>query len=611
MESNYYSLELIYSIAITFAIIWLIDGLKLIIESYCHGPKQKKYVGEHDKVTVIVAAYNEENVIIKTINSLSSIVPMQNIIIVDDGSKDKTAELVHTHAPEILLLSIANKGKVGAIHQALMHVKTPYVLLMDADTEFEPGFIIPTQALEEKYATAVSFNIVPTVTGKSFMNRFWLNFQSHEYAKSMQIGRRFSNPTKSVHCISGAAGLFCTDRLKELAKEHTTIFPGEDLERTLLELTANGNVIFSESTVFTDVPQTFSQLTRQRIIGWWPGLWRNMWLFLKLIVKRKEPVRLRYELIYEIFALVTNPLKIISLVVMIMKKEWYLLLFVFCMYLLLEIFVFFRIKKLNGKYIKMEILVVGLFVFYSLYQMFCVTLAFFVFLYKKLLTKDWVKVVAVSLIALLTPLVSQAQEKKKNWTIDYEYSHINDPGKDRSFEGQQLYLGYKKVYATLNTTPYNAVNVGGYFGSFIVDARYQWQSHGGALKVQYEHWFGNFVPHIIVGYGVFEKVPSVTSPSFPTAGIGLNYYFGDKSNVSIDAIKEFGRVYGLTYIAKAKIVTKSFWSTFGASITNFGYVGAFGQIGYKWFYVHADYYQHFDFNTFDRTSVGAGLKLSF
>ncbi|MFA5095312.1 MAG: glycosyltransferase [Candidatus Paceibacterota bacterium] len=605
MEKNFPGL--IYLSA--FIVIWLIDGLKLLIESFCHGSQHNEYAGEHNKVTVIVAAHNEENTILNTINSLSHIIPLQNIIIVDDGSKDKTAELVRTRAPEILLILTTNNGKVKAINYALNHVKTPYVLLMDADTEFEPGFIIPTKALEDKHATAVSFNVVPTVTGKSFMNRFWLNFQSHEYAKSMQIGKRFSHPTKSIHCISGAAGLFRTERLKELAKKHTTIFPGEDLERTLLELSANGDVIFSENTVFTDVPQTFFQLCRQRIIGWWPGLWRNMWLFLKLIIKRKEPFRLRYELIYEIFALFTNPLKIISLVVMILKEEWYLMFFIFCNYLFLEIFVFFRIKKLNGKYMKMESLIIGSFALYSLLQMFCVVCAFFVFLHKKLFSKDWKKVVMI--MVLLIPFFSQAQEKEKDWTIDYGYSHINDPGKDRSFENQQLYVGYKNFYIVHSTMPYNIVNIGGYFGSFIVDTRYQWQSNGIAVKVQYEHWFGNIVPHIIAGYGVSEQTPSVSNPSFPTIGLGINYYLESESSIGIDAIKEFGRVYGLTYIAKAKFVKKPVWGIFGVSITNSGHTGVFGQVGYEWFYVHTNYYQHFDFNIFDRKSVGIGLKFGF
>jgi len=591
-----------------FAVIWFVDGIKVIIESCC-GAKNIKYYGDHDQVTVIVAAYNEERVILKTIESLLRIVPAENIIIVDDGSKDRTSEIVRNHNSKIVLLTIANRGKVGAIHYALSQVKTPYVLLMDADIILEPDFVIPTEALEKKLATAVSFNIIPTVAGKSFFNRLWRNFQAHEYAKSMQIGRRFSNHTKSVHCVSGAAGLFCTDRLKELAKKHTMIFTGEDLERTLLELTADGEVIFSESTVYTDAPQDFKQLTKQRVIGWWPGLWRNVGMFLKIIFQKNRPFRLRYELIYEIFALATNPLKIISLCSMIFFNQWLLIIFIFGTYTWLEAFISYKIGKLNGNYLEMEILILLLFTLYSLYQMFCVTFAFFVFVYKKFLTNDWNKAVATCALFLSVSFATQAQEKKKDWSVDYQHSYISDIEKNRTFQNDQVYLGYKNIYTMVTTAPYNAVSIGGYFHSFIATARYQWKSEGLSAKVRYEHWFGSFVPHIFVGYGVPEL--SINKSSFPTSGIGLNYYFDDKSNIDIEVSKEFGREYGLTYAAKAKIIKKSFWSTFGASINNFGHAGTFALVGYKFIYINADYYQHFDFNNFNRASVGLGLKLEF
>jgi len=607
MESFYFNL--LHPFAIAFLIIMGIDGIKVLIESLCSGSKLIVYRSDHNKVTVIVAAHNEEQLILKTIASLLMIVPVKNVIIADDGSTDRTAELVKKHYPDVTLLSDVNKGKVGAIHRVLTFVKTPYVLLMDADTQLKSNFMIPTEALDNGSATAVCFNIAPVVVGKGFFNKMWLYFQSHEYIKSAQIGKRFNNPTKSIHCISGAIGLFKTDRLIELSKKHSTIFPGEDLERTLHELASDGLVIFSDSTVYTDVPETFRQLTRQRIIGWWPGLWRNLWLFGKIVIRRKKPIRLRYELIYEIFALVTNPLKIISLVGLIIIGQWPLLLFIFAIYMLLEIFVFFKIRSLIGKYMGMEAIIIGLFPFYALYQMFCVSLAFFIFVYKKFFTNDWAKV--MSLLIFFSASAMAQTEKKKDWTIDVSHSHIVDLNKDRTFENVETYIGYKNLYADVTSGPYNAISAGAYLGSFTVDTRYQWQSKGGSLNLRYEHWFNNFVPFVNVGYGVFAKEATITNSSFFKTGLGLSYYLGDKSNISIEAQKEFGRLYGITYVSKAKLVKNDFWTNFGASINSFGYPGAFGQIGYKFIYLHGDYYEHFDYNNFTRTSIGAGLKFSF
>lgn len=602
------SFVLFHSFWIAFLGVVVVDGVKLLVELLCCGSKSAHYKSDHSKVTIIVAAHNEEKLIKKTIDSLLALVPARNVIIADDGSTDKTAQLVRDFYPDVLLLSDVNKGKVGAIHRVLSYVKTPYVILMDADTQFKPGFLIPTEALDNGSATAVCFNIEPIISGKGFFNKLLLCFQSHEYLKSTQIGKRFNNPTKSVHCVSGAIGLFKTDRLVELSKKHTTIFPGEDLERTLLELASDGNVIFSNSTVYTDVPETFKQLSKQRIIGWWPGLWRNLWLFLKIIVRRKKPIRLRYELIYEIFALVTNPLKIISLISLVITGQWYLLVFVFSLYLTLEIFVFFKVKSLIGKYMEMEIVVIALFPFYALLQMFFVTMAFFVFCYKKFFTKDWVKVASLSFLLSFPVMV---RSEKKDWTIDLSNSYICDLDKNRLVNNFNAYLGYKSIYTEFSSEPYSAISVGAYLKSFTLDTRYQWKSKGGSVNLKYEHWFDNFVPYASLGYGSFQKLSSLTNPSFFKAGFGLNYYFDSKSNIEMGLTKEFGRSYGITYIVKTKLIKKSLWTTFGGSITNFGDPGLFGQLGYKWFYLHGDYYKHFDYNNFDRTSIGAGLKFNF
>ncbi len=609
----------------TLIITILVDGIKLIVESFAHG-KATRFGGEPDLVTVIIAAHNEEDTIAHTLASVARCVPMKNIIVVDDESSDRTGAMVRLYAPEARLITINHRGKVGAIHSALSHVSTPYVMLLDADVELADRFVIPTDALRDGHATAVSFNIVPMVRNNTPGGRLLLNLQQHEYAKSMQIGRKFNNVTKSVHCISGAAGLFKTGRLIQLSKDHTTIFPGEDLERTLLELNARGEVIFVDDEVLTDVPRTFASLSRQRIFGWWPGLWRNIWLFLKIVIRRKEPFRLRYEIVYELFSLFTDPMKILSLIGLLLGGAWRPIVSIYVLYLCLEILVMWRLQRLAGKYLNLPFLVALLFPFYSAMQMFYRAFAFGIFFWKRVLTGDWRKVrtgtvpvarpakvrlagkaaAALLLLAALSPCDAQ---ERRDWSFGYQSARVHDQPMNRNVTYHQFHIGWKGLYAELGTAPYDRANVGLYYGSWWGDVQYRWESQDILTKLQYEKWLGAFVPR--VQGGLFYQ-PGL-GDAFPVAGAGLSWYFQDYSSLNLDVIKEWGRLFGSTLVGaiRMKDPEGGLWGTLGGSVTNFGHSGVFLQLGYGPFYVHGDFYEHYDFTSFDRMSYGLGYMMRF
>jgi glycosyltransferase involved in cell wall biosynthesis len=604
----------------------LVDGIKLLVESFAQS-NPVSYGGDHGLVTVIIPARNEEKTIVRTLASVAKIMPLANIIVVDDDSSDRTPKILGLNSPPIRMIHVSHKGKVNAIHAALRYVYTPYVMLLDADIELSDNFVIPTDALRDGYATAVAFNIVPKIEKDSWTSRVLYNVQKHEYAKSMQIGRKFNSVTKSVHCISGAAGLFKTERLVELSKAHTTIFPGEDLERTLLELASRGQVIFADHIVLTDVPDTIGALTRQRVLGWWPGLWRNIWLFLKIAARRRVPFRLRYETVYELFSLFTDPLKIISLVGLISAGAWVLIVAIYAIYLALEIVIVMQLRKLAGRYMNMPVIVTLLFPFYSALQMFYRGFAFVVFVWKKLFTNDWRKAtdeitdrrkspksmrarkVAAATLLLAIALSPALGQQQTDWIIGYSYSRAIDQPMDRSFNNHDFLVAYKGIYSELSTTPYNQVNLGVYYKNWWGDLRYRWESDDIQAKVQYEYWFGSIVPHVMGG----SFYQTAENNAFPIGGLGVSWYFTDFSSVNLDLIKEWGRVFGTTYVASIRLryPEGGFWGTIGGTITNFGDPGAFGQVGYGPVYIHGDYYKHFDFADFDRGSFGVGVLVKF
>jgi len=86
-------------------------------------------------VTVIVPAYNEADCISDTINSLLTLsLSPQEIIVVDDGSTDNTAEISRSLGVTVIAPPENTGSKAGAQNYALKLIKTQYVLAIDADT---------------------------------------------------------------------------------------------------------------------------------------------------------------------------------------------------------------------------------------------------------------------------------------------------------------------------------------------------------------------------------------------------------------------------------------------------------------------------------------------
>lgn len=93
------------------------------------------------KLSIIIPAYNEEKSISKTLKEINSYLTKQEykyeILVVNDGSKDKTAQIVKDSIPKIKGLELIdnkkNKGKGGVVKQGMLAGKGDYLLFTDAD----------------------------------------------------------------------------------------------------------------------------------------------------------------------------------------------------------------------------------------------------------------------------------------------------------------------------------------------------------------------------------------------------------------------------------------------------------------------------------------------
>ncbi|MEM2962928.1 MAG: glycosyltransferase [Candidatus Anstonellales archaeon] len=97
------------------------------------------------KLTVIIPTLNEEKNIKPLIKEILSIYPNTNIMVADDGSTDNTKnEVLSFRSKNITFLDRSKKkihGLTASVIDAILHTKTPYFIVMDADFQHPPSTI--------------------------------------------------------------------------------------------------------------------------------------------------------------------------------------------------------------------------------------------------------------------------------------------------------------------------------------------------------------------------------------------------------------------------------------------------------------------------------------
>jgi len=109
-------------------------------------PERRPMSDYAGKLSVLIPVYNEEKYVGDVIQRVLALGPVvKEVIVVDDGSKDRTAEVVQRLAdgePKIRFHKAPkNQGKTAAIRQALTMAEGEVIIIQDADLEYDPAEI--------------------------------------------------------------------------------------------------------------------------------------------------------------------------------------------------------------------------------------------------------------------------------------------------------------------------------------------------------------------------------------------------------------------------------------------------------------------------------------
>jgi cellulose synthase/poly-beta-1,6-N-acetylglucosamine synthase-like glycosyltransferase/peptidoglycan/xylan/chitin deacetylase (PgdA/CDA1 family) len=230
-----------------------------------------------DPVSVIVPAYNERECIAHTINSLMVSDHPIEIVVVDDGSTDGTADIVEemaTRLPNarVRVVRQENAGKPAALNNGVANARHDLIVMMDGDTVFEPSTVRElVQPFADPRIGAVAGNA--KVGNRGSMIGRW---QHIEYVMGFNLDRRMYDLMRCMPTIPGAVGGFRRTALDEVGGMSDDTL-AEDTDVTMAMHRAGWHVVYAErARAWTEAPGSLRQLWKQRY-RWAYGTMQAMW----------------------------------------------------------------------------------------------------------------------------------------------------------------------------------------------------------------------------------------------------------------------------------------------------------------------------------------------
>jgi cellulose synthase/poly-beta-1,6-N-acetylglucosamine synthase-like glycosyltransferase len=334
-------------------------------------------------ITIIAPAHNEEASIRVAIRNLLELdYPELEVIVVNDGSEDRTLEELRdefllrrvrtVYIPAIKsapvrslyrsdkdsrLVVIDKKAagsKADAVNAGLNAATSPYVCVVDVDSVLERDALlrIMVPVLEDPKRVVAVGGIVRVLNGSEIVDgqlrrarlprKSIEAIQVIEYLRAFLIGREAWAQGNMLTIISGAFGLFRTD-LVRAAGGYRANSIGEDMDlvarlhRHLREKGADYQIQFvPDPMCWTEVPSDLRSLARQRA-RWQKGLldvlWPNRDMLFRARYGRIGCFALPYLWLFELFAPIVEVLGIITIILAaslgVLSREFFLKFMIF------------------------------------------------------------------------------------------------------------------------------------------------------------------------------------------------------------------------------------------------------------------------------------------
>lgn len=233
-------------------------------------------------LSVIIPAYNENRFIAEALNRVFNLPPAKEVIVVNDGSTDGTAEIINKVATEIrerpprylknleVIHKPRNEGKGAAIRSGLDRVKGDIVIIQDADLELNPA---EYPRLLKPFETEGA----DIVFGSRFSNTKYSQSLPSYSLGANKLLTFFSNIFSGLHLTDMETGykIFKTEIIKSfpLVSRRFNIEP--ELAARTAKAIRRQHLNFQEIPVFYQ-PRSYDQGKK---INWRDGIAALWWIF--------------------------------------------------------------------------------------------------------------------------------------------------------------------------------------------------------------------------------------------------------------------------------------------------------------------------------------------
>ncbi|HEY1660127.1 MAG TPA: glycosyltransferase, partial [Candidatus Sulfotelmatobacter sp.] len=240
-------------------------------------------------VAVLIPAYNEEKVIVRTVRAaLNSDYPNLRVIVIDDGSKDRTLEvarrafIAEEKIGRVLILTKPNAGKAEALNYGIEHIEDAEIFVgIDADT------IIASDAISRLVPHFINPKVGAIAGNAKVGNRvnLWTRWQALEYITSQNFERRALDVLGAVSVVPGAIGAWRVSAVREVGCYQIDTV-AEDADLTMALLRRGYRVEYEDMALaYTEAPTNANGLMRQRF-RWSFGILQSVFKHRSVLVRK-------------------------------------------------------------------------------------------------------------------------------------------------------------------------------------------------------------------------------------------------------------------------------------------------------------------------------------
>jgi cellulose synthase/poly-beta-1,6-N-acetylglucosamine synthase-like glycosyltransferase/peptidoglycan/xylan/chitin deacetylase (PgdA/CDA1 family)/spore germination protein YaaH len=266
----------------------LIIGALALVEKFL--PEEKGGSDYRPRVSVLIPAHNEEEVIVETVQSaldsrFPADWPLLEVIAVDDGSNDATGRELEENFgrdPRVRILQQTNLGKPAALNRALEQAAGELVVTIDADTSVEPDAIAKLAGhFADTSVGAVAGNVKVGNRDK------WLTrWQALEYITSQNMEKRAFDLLNCITVVPGALGAWRAEAVRA-GGGFSADTVAEDTDLTIVLRRHSWRILYDDEAIaHTQAPGTTGALVRQRF-RWTFGTMQAVWKHRDTLGRKK------------------------------------------------------------------------------------------------------------------------------------------------------------------------------------------------------------------------------------------------------------------------------------------------------------------------------------